>query len=168
MRPDPSSMSSCHLLDEYLTVYRDCGRRRGAIRAELESRLEGQPEIAKMRIERDAARSQLQADDQRAWEALGRPDGTHETSNVQRLCAEVERLTMGATKHRQTEATYLVVRDENTRLRAEVERLRADMREAMTLLLAHGQPPDWIGPGRNADWTRRYGALLARHKETNL
>ena len=34
--------------------------------------------------------------------------------------AEVERLTMGATKHRQTEATYLVVRDENTRLRAEV------------------------------------------------
>ena len=50
-------------------------------------------------------------------------------------------------------------------VRVESEQLRADLREAMTLLLAHGQPPDWIGPGRNADWTRRYGELLARHKE---
>ena len=28
----------------------------------------------------------------RAWEALGKPEGTHDTTNVQRLCAEVERL----------------------------------------------------------------------------
>jgi hypothetical protein len=54
---------------------------------------------------------------------------------------------------------------EVARFRAEVERLRADLREAMELLRAHGQPPDWIGLG-DADWNRRYGALLAKHKET--
>lgn len=48
--------------------------------------------MSKLRAERDAARAQLQADDQRAWETLGKPEGTHDTTNVHRLCAEVERL----------------------------------------------------------------------------
>ena len=39
-----------------------------------------------------ALRAHLRADDQCAWEALGKPEGTHETTNVQRLCTEVERL----------------------------------------------------------------------------
>lgn len=43
---------------------------------------------------------------------------------------------------------------------------RADLREAMELLRAHGMPPDWITVGDAADWNRRYGALLAKHKET--
>jgi hypothetical protein len=47
-------MSDSHLLDEYLTDYRDCGRRHAAIRAELESRLAAWPEIAKLRAELDA------------------------------------------------------------------------------------------------------------------
>jgi hypothetical protein len=55
---------------------------------------------------------------------------------------------------------------EVARFRAEVERLRADLREAMTLLRAHGQPKDWITRGDAADWHRRYGELLAKHKET--
>ena len=42
--------------------------------------------------ERDAARAQLHADDQRAWETLGKPEGTYDTTHVQRLCAEVEQL----------------------------------------------------------------------------
>ena len=49
-------------------------------------------DMQRLRAERDALRTQLHADDQRAWEALGKPEGTHETTNVQRLCAEVERL----------------------------------------------------------------------------
>ena len=80
-------------------------------------------------------RAQLQADDQRAWEALGRPEGTYDTTNVQRLCAEVERL-------------------------------RADLREAMELLMAHGEPPKWMREERLCGWNRRYYALLAKHKET--
>lgn len=30
--------------------------------------------------------------EERAWKALGEPEGTHDTTNVQRLCAEVARL----------------------------------------------------------------------------
>lgn len=37
-------------------------------------------------------RAQMHADDQRAWETLGRPEGTFSATNVQRLCAEVERM----------------------------------------------------------------------------
>ena len=57
--------------------------------------------------------------------------------------------------------------------RAEVDRLRAGLCEAMELLKAHGQPPDWMQrkPGHHSwqwhHWNRRYGALLAKHKETN-
>jgi len=50
---------------------------------------------------------------------------------------------------------------------AEVERLRADLREAMGLLRAHGQPRDWITRGDAADWNCRYGKLLAKHKEVS-
>jgi outer membrane murein-binding lipoprotein Lpp len=82
--------------------------------------------------ERDAARAQLQADDQRAWEALGKPEGTYSTTNVQRLCAEVERL-------------------------------RADMREAVELLGAFNFT---IAPGTLGLHERRT-ALLAKHKEPN-
>ena len=55
---------------------------------------------------------------------------------------------------------------EVARFRVEVERLRADLREALELLRAHGQPPDWLKLGDAADWNTRYGKLLAKHKET--
>jgi membrane-bound lytic murein transglycosylase B len=53
--------------------------------------------------------------------------------------------------------------------RAEVERLRADLREAIKLLQAHGQPPNWMMQtqfGATKEWNRSYGKLLAKHKET--
>lgn len=131
MRPDPSNMSSCHLLDEYSVVHRDNGRRRAEIRAQLENRLEGQPEIAKMR-------AQLQADDQRAWEALGRPGGTHDTTNVQRLCAEVERLrlqlehvhstSIGRPSQELYDATVAELQKYIENREAEVKQLRAELR----------------------------------------
>lgn len=47
---------------------------------------------------------------------------------------------------------------------------RADLREAMELLRAHGQAPGWLSSagrfGAVKDWNRRYGELLAKHKET--
>lgn len=43
---------------------------------------------------------------------------------------------------------------------------RANLREAMELLRAHGQPPDWLKLGEAADWNTRYGKLLDKHKET--
>lgn len=49
---------------------------------------------------------------------------------------------------------------------AELLAARADLRDAMELLRAHGQPPDWLKLGDAADWNRRYGELLAKHKET--
>jgi outer membrane murein-binding lipoprotein Lpp len=49
-------------------------------------------DLAAAEMENAKLRAQLQADDQRAWESLGKPEGTHDTTNVQRLCAEVERL----------------------------------------------------------------------------
>lgn len=56
-------------------------------------------DMQRLRAERDAAcadverlRAQLHADDQRAWEALGKPEGTYDTTNVQRLCKEVSLL----------------------------------------------------------------------------
>ena len=38
MRPEPKTMSLDHLLDDYLNVYRDGGRRHGKIRDEIERR----------------------------------------------------------------------------------------------------------------------------------
>ena len=49
-------------------------------------------DLAASEMENAKLRAQLHADDQRAWEALGKPEGTYTTTNVQRLCAEVERL----------------------------------------------------------------------------
>ena len=80
-----------------------------------------------------AARAQLHADDQRAWETLGKPEGTYSTTNVQRLCAEVERL-------------------------------RADMREAVELLNDVTDKEPTTAAQR---WLLdRVNALLAKHKET--
>jgi hypothetical protein len=45
-------------------------------------------------------------------------------ARIAELEAEVGRLSMGATRQRQTEATWLAVREQNDRLRAEVEALR--------------------------------------------
>ena len=47
----------------------------------------------------------------------------------------------------------------------ELDAARADLREAMELLRAHGQPPDWLKLGDAGYWNTRYGALLAKHKE---
>lgn len=35
-------------------------------------------------------RQQLEQDDLRAWEALGKPEGTYDTTNVERLCKQIE------------------------------------------------------------------------------
>lgn len=66
-------------------------------------------------------------------------------------------------------ATTLVdVQRELLAARAEVERLRADMREAADLLRSCGQVPEWwfLGMGDALAWNRRHGELLTRHKET--
>ena len=83
-----------------------------------------------------AARAQLHADDQRAWESLGHPEGAYETTHVQRLCAEVQRLRAA--------------------LREALS--GADLREALSLL----RNIDWD----KDNWDERYEALLAKHKET--
>lgn len=58
-----------------------------------------------------------------------------------------------------------VVAERNAALR-ERDAARADLREALELLRAHGQPPDWLTLGDAADWNTRYGKLLKEHKET--
>ena len=63
-RPDPSTMSNVHLLDEYLIVFRDAGRRHMACRIELERRL---AELDRLRAIEAAARN---LDDEHA-----EPDG---------------------------------------------------------------------------------------------
>jgi hypothetical protein len=52
-RPDPITMTTAHLLDESLIVYRDGGRRHKAIRIELERRL---AELDRLRAIEAAAR----------------------------------------------------------------------------------------------------------------
>lgn len=128
------------------------------------------PSAARLLAELDDVRTQLHADDQRAWEALGKPEGTYDTTNVQRLCAEVERLRDDAAKWHNLLPVYEDAEQE-------VKQLRADLREAMELLQAHGEPPNWLRqawlrrePGDDTTafhtWNRRYGKLLAKHKET--
>ena len=105
-------------------------------------------DMQRLREERDVARAQLHADDQRAWESLGKPEGTYSTTNVQRLCAEVERLRAELRRmsewHDQIADTvpcdaagphygivewHLKVLAELDAARAEVQQLRADLRE---------------------------------------
>lgn len=68
-----------------------------------------------------------------------------------------------------TRSEYVSMANNLGRLYAEVEQLRADFREAMKLLRAHGQPPNWMMQrqfGATKEWNRSYGELLAKHKET--
>lgn len=148
MRPDPSTMSDAHLLDEYLVVYRDAGRRRQAIRAELESRLSSAiidaeadgKRIAKLAAELDAARAEV--------ERLRNHINSAETA----FCVELGAFRLSL---KQVDAV--------------VDALRADLHEAMELLRAHGQAPSWLLSAEKfeavKDWNRRYGELLAKHKE---
>lgn len=57
--------------------------------------------------------------------------------------------------------------EERESMLAEIDTLRADLREAMELLRAHGHPPTWLSLGEAADWNTRYGKLLKKHEETN-
>ncbi len=71
-RPDPSTMSNVHLLDEYLIVFRDAGRRHMACRIELERRL---AELDRLRAIEAAARAVLDSNytlalHSEAWERL--------------------------------------------------------------------------------------------------
>jgi hypothetical protein len=49
---------------------------------------------------------------------------------------------------------------------AELEALRADLREAMELLRAYGQPHYWVGLPEAIGWNASYRKLLEKHKET--
>ncbi len=64
-RPDPSTMSNVHLLDEYLIVFRDAGRRHMACRIELERRL---AELDRLRAIEAAARAYCDLTPERADE----------------------------------------------------------------------------------------------------
>ena len=67
-------------------------------------------------------------------------------------------------------ATSKLLAERNAALREaallELDAVRADLREAMALLRAHGQPPDWLKLGGAADWNMRWGKLLAKYTET--
>lgn len=81
-----------------------------------------------------------------------------------------------------TDARLTPLLDEIERLRAENDRLRVlttcvghmlkrddlrdDLREAVALLNAHGEAPEWLDHPQDQDWLSRYGKLLAKHKET--
>ena len=82
-----------------------------------------------------------------------------ERERTQKAEAEVERLRDEAAKWH----NLLPVYEDAER---EVQQLRADLREAMELLMAHGEPPKWMREERLCGWNRRYYALLAKHKET--
>ncbi len=81
-RPDPITMTTAHLLDEYLVVYRDGGRRHEAIRSELDRRF--------------AELERLRAIEAAAWDAMRQIDRTlwsehetgflHDLRNNARIC----------------------------------------------------------------------------------
>lgn len=48
----------------------------------------------------------------------------------------------------------------------ELDAARADLREAMELLRAHGEPPTRLRWKDIEEWNTRYGKLLKKHKET--
>lgn len=131
-------------------------------------------EFAKMLNAYDALRAQLHADDQRAWEALGKPEGTHDTTNVQRLCAEVEHLR-GIIDDIESESGHCHFLDDEEHEPPHLpdhvrdivqarDAARADLREAMELLRAYRTAwhtkEEWVPLYERAD------ALLAKHKET--
>ena len=64
--------------------------------------------------------------------------------------------------------TYCLL-DEGESMARELLAARADLREAIELLRAHGQAPSWLLSagkfGAVKDWNRRYGELLEKHKE---
>ena len=68
-RPDPSTMSDVHLLDEYLIVFRDAGRRHMACRIELERRL---AELDRLRAIEAAAAKLLSGTAVDAWDWMDR------------------------------------------------------------------------------------------------
>ena len=109
-----------------------------------------------------AANAQLHADDQRAWEALGKPEGTYDTTNVQRLCAEVERLRcrVGWLDHLDTAEGRAMHASEV--LRVESEQLCADLRCALRLLRQA-----WSKGVGDASWARETFSLMELHKEPN-
>lgn len=78
-----------------------------------------------MTSELQRLKEMLYKDDQLAWEALGRPEGTYPTSNVERLCEEVDRL-----------------KKERDSARAEVERLHAVYAIAANALVQAGLSRD--------------------------
>lgn len=49
---------------------------------------------------------------------------------------------------------------------AELEDVRADLREAMELLRAYGQPHYWVGLKEAIGWNASYRKLMEKHKET--
>ncbi len=78
-RPDPSTMSDVHLLDEYLIVFRDAGRRHMACRIELERRL---AELDRLRAIEAAARDAMRQIDRALWDT----GCLHDLRNNARIC----------------------------------------------------------------------------------
>lgn len=107
---------------------------------------------------------------------LDTPEGRamHATEAVkvenEELRAEVERLRNHISSSETASCVELgALRLSLKQVDADVDALRADLREAMELLRAHGQAPSWmswVGKfGAEKDWDRRYGELLAKYKE---
>jgi hypothetical protein len=74
--------------------------------------------------QRDRAEAELATMERMAWEALGKPDGTHDTSNVQRLCE-----AFAATKAKLSEVQERVDLDidEFRRILSELDGLRVSI-----------------------------------------
>lgn len=184
MRPTPATMSDSHLLDEYLVVYRDCGRRRAAIRAELESRLAAWPEIAKLQSAEAIAEEnllRLHLAIRFGWcsdvhaASLSKAGGEWAVKAVQDvdgLRAEVARLRASAeTARRDGQEMAAGLHEKLTELRADLR----DMLARLCAAVEHCAP----GYGVHEDWCDitdydilalrermiEAKALLAKHKE---
>jgi hypothetical protein len=72
-------MSDVHLLDEYLIVFRDAGRRHMACRIELERRL---AELDRLRAIEAAARDAMRQIDRALWDT----GCLHDLRNNARIC----------------------------------------------------------------------------------
>ena len=80
--------------------------------------------------------------------------------------AEVERLRsrVGWLDHLDTPEGRAMQATEAVRV--ENEQLRDDLREAMELLRAYGQPHYWVGLKEAIGWNASYRKLMEKHKET--